>query len=132
MDTTEEYRADQRLRELTEQLEHEVLQRTRERDRIWQLSEDLLGVGNFEGYYLSVNPAWSKLLGWSEDELKRMHVEELRHPEDASAARAGRGSSPSSARRARRRRRTSWAPFALRTSPRSGRRSRSTTRSACR
>ena len=43
-----------------------LAERTHERDRIWQVSEDLLGVGNFEGYFFSVNPAWTRTLGWSE------------------------------------------------------------------
>jgi PAS domain S-box-containing protein len=54
------------------------------------ISEDLLGVSNFDGYFTSVNPAWTRLLGWSEDEIKRMHVNELRHPEDAPVAIAAR------------------------------------------
>jgi PAS domain S-box-containing protein len=57
-------------------------ERTRERDRIWQVSEDLLGVGNFEGYFLSVNPAWTHTLGWTEAEIKTIHVNDLRHPDD--------------------------------------------------
>jgi PAS domain S-box-containing protein len=67
-----------------------LTERTRERDRIWQVSEDLLGVGNFEGYYISVNPAWTKTLGWSEDEIKTLHVNELLHPDDATVAIEGR------------------------------------------
>jgi PAS domain S-box-containing protein len=82
--------AERELRSLKDQLESEVETRTRERDRIWNVSEDLLGVGNFEGYFISINPAWRKLLGWSEGEIKSMHVSELRHPEDAAAALAGR------------------------------------------
>ena len=89
-ETTARVRNERMLRVLTDQLEHEVQQRTRERDRIWQVSEDLLGVSNFEGYFTSVNPAWTHLLGWSEDEIKRMHVSALRHPDDAPAAEAGR------------------------------------------
>jgi PAS domain S-box-containing protein len=50
----------------------------------------LLAVSNFEGYFLSMNPAWSRLLGWSEDEIKSMHVSELRHPDDAPHSIAGR------------------------------------------
>ncbi len=82
--------AERELRSLKDQLESEVETRTRERDRIWNVSEDLLGIGNFDGYFISSNPAWRKLLGWSEDEIKSMHVNELRHPEDAAAALAGR------------------------------------------
>ncbi len=82
--------ADQELRRLKEKLEFDVETRTRERDRIWNVSEDLLGVCNFEGYLMSINPAWTKLLGWTEDEIKSMHMSELCHPEDAAAANAGR------------------------------------------
>jgi PAS domain S-box-containing protein len=78
------------LRMLSEKLEEEVERRTLERDRIWNVSEDLLAVSNFEGYFLSINPAWTRLLGWAEDEIKSMHVSELRHPEDAPASIAGR------------------------------------------
>jgi PAS domain S-box-containing protein len=83
---TDRVRNEQTLRVLTD----EVQQRTRERDRIWAVSEDLLGVANFEGYFLSVNPAWTNLLSWTEDEIKALHVNELRHPDDAAAAIAAR------------------------------------------
>jgi len=82
--------AERELRALKDKLESEVETRTRERDRIWNVSEDLLGVGNFEGYFVSINPAWRKLLGWSEHEIRSMHVSDLRHPEDAAAAIAAR------------------------------------------
>ena len=89
-ETTERVRKERMLSVLTDRLETEVQQRTRERDRIWTVSEDLLGVSNFEGYFTSVNPAWSHLLGWSEDEIKRMHVSELHHPDDVPTATLGR------------------------------------------
>jgi len=87
---TDHVRDERTLRVLTERLESEVQHRTRERDRIWTVSEDLLGVANFDGYFLSVNPAWTNLLGWTEDEIKSLHVNELRHPDDAAAAIAAR------------------------------------------
>ena len=67
-----------------------VTERTRERDRIWQVSEDLLGVGNFEGYFPSVNPAWTRTLGWTEEEIRTLHVDDLRHPDDTPIGREGR------------------------------------------
>jgi PAS domain S-box-containing protein len=82
--------AEQELRRLKDKLESDVETRTRERDRIWNVSEDLLGICNFEGHLISINPAWTKLLGWTEDEIKSMHMSELCHPEDAAAANAGR------------------------------------------
>jgi PAS domain S-box-containing protein len=57
-------------------------------DRLWEVSDDLLGTSNFAGYFSTVNPTWTKLLGWSEDELRTMHVSELWHPEDAEHSRA--------------------------------------------
>src|SRR5207244_11945285 len=57
---------------------------------IWNVSEDLLGVSNFAGYFISINPAWTRLLGWSEQEIRSMHVSELRHPDDAAHSTAGR------------------------------------------
>jgi PAS domain S-box-containing protein len=82
--------AERELRALSERLETEVEKRTLERDRIWNVSEDLLGVSNFEGYFTSINPAWTRLLGWSEQEIRSMHVSELRHPDDAAHSMAGR------------------------------------------
>ncbi|HEX3536370.1 MAG TPA: ATP-binding protein [Stellaceae bacterium] len=90
VETTERVRTEQALRRLNDTLEAEVAERTRERDRIWQVSEDLLGVSNFEGYFISVNPAWTSLLGWSEEEIKQIHVNNLRHPDDAAHSIAGR------------------------------------------
>lgn len=90
IETTERVRKEEALRILNDRLEVEIAERVRERDRIWQVSEDLLGVSNFDGYFTSVNPAWTNLLGWSEDEITRMHVSELRHPDDAAHSMAGR------------------------------------------
>jgi len=97
VETTERVRAEAALRaseealiELNDTLEAQVAQKTRERERIWRVSEDLLGVSNFDGYFLSVNPAWTAVLGWSEDEIRAMHVTELRHADDAPHSEAGR------------------------------------------
>ena len=78
------------LRTLSERLEVEVERRTLERDRIWNVSEDLFAVSDFDGRFLNLNPAWTRLLGWSEDEIKSMHVSELRHPDDNAHSLAGR------------------------------------------
>jgi PAS domain-containing protein len=82
IETTGQHRTHAALRSRNRSLSSEVIRRTQERNHIWQVSEDLLGVATFEGYFLSVNPAWSELLGWSEDEIKALHVSELRHPDD--------------------------------------------------
>jgi PAS domain S-box-containing protein len=90
VDVTERAQAEARLAALNEQLEAEVERRTRERDRVWNVSEDLLGVSNFDGYFISINPAWAKTLGFRDDEIKSLHVDALRHPEDAAHSKAGR------------------------------------------
>ena len=90
LDITERKQAELRLAALNERLEAEVERRTRERDRIWNVSEDLLGVSTFAGYFVSINPAWTKTLGWSEAEIKSLHVNELRHPDDAPLSLAAR------------------------------------------
>ena len=90
IETTGQHRTQAALRSRNRSLSSEVSQRTQERDRIWQVSEDLLGVSNFDGYFTIVNPAWTALLGWTEDEIRQLHVSELRHPDDAAYSEAGR------------------------------------------
>jgi PAS domain S-box-containing protein len=90
IETTARVQSEQMLRKLNDRLEDEIAQRIRERDSIWQVSEDLLGVSTFDGRIISVNPAWTALLGWSEDEIRAMHVDMLRHSDDGEHSRAGR------------------------------------------
>ena len=73
------------LSRLNEDLEQQVEERTRDRDRMWRLSTDVMLVAGFDGTVVSVNPAWSKLLGWSEGELLRRSFMEFVHPEDVAA-----------------------------------------------
>ena len=68
-DETERLRAEGELRELNETLEAQVAQRTRERNRLWEATNDLIGRSTIEGRLLTVNPAWTALLGWNEEEL---------------------------------------------------------------
>src|SRR5215468_10951738 len=81
-DITEQIEAEKALRELNENLEDRVQNETRERLRIWNVSQDLLVVANIAGEYLSVNPAWTATLGWSESELIGRSSEWLLHPND--------------------------------------------------
>ncbi len=59
-----------------------VEERTLERDRIWQVSRDILGVADGTGTWLSVNPAWARILGWTPDDIIGRTSGWLRHPED--------------------------------------------------
>ncbi|RKI35729.1 PAS domain S-box protein [Corallococcus sp. AB004] len=77
------------LKRANETLEQRVAQRTRERDRVWNVSQDLLVVGSLsEGKFLSVNPAWTQMLGWTEEELLGRTSEWLERPEDYSRTRS--------------------------------------------
>jgi hypothetical protein len=79
--------ADQ-LAELNATLAQRVEEKTRERDRIWNVSQDLLVVADRNGVWQTVNPAWTRTLGWSEAELLNRTSEWLEHPEDNAIAQA--------------------------------------------
>jgi PAS domain S-box-containing protein len=66
-------------------LAHQVAVRTAERDQIWQASSDLLCVANFDGYFVSLNPAWIRTLGWTEAEMKARPFLDFVHPDDVAA-----------------------------------------------
>src|SRR5262249_55528357 len=78
----ERSRAEAALRELNETLEQRVRAATRERLQIWNVSQDLLVIADVNGQLLSVNPAWTATLGWSEAELLGKSYEWLLHPDD--------------------------------------------------
>lgn len=74
------------LARLNATLAERVLEKTRERDRIWNVSQDLLAVADTNGIICTVNPAWTKTLGWTEDELLNRSSEWLQHPDDFARA----------------------------------------------
>jgi hypothetical protein len=78
-----------RLRELNAELERRVIERAQARSLTWQLSPDLLGALNSEGYFETSNPAWEAVLGWSEAEVASVSIFELLHPDDLEHTRAG-------------------------------------------
>jgi len=55
-----------------------------ERDRLWALSEDLLARADYDGNLLAVNPAWTKLLGWSEQKLLADPYADIIHPDNVA------------------------------------------------
>jgi PAS domain S-box-containing protein len=85
-------RAVEKLRAMNETLEAQVNERTAQRDRMWKLTTDLMMVSTArEGRILSVNPAWTYLLGWREDELVGRTFYEFMHPDDRDRTRVERG-----------------------------------------
>jgi PAS domain S-box-containing protein len=96
VDVTERYCAEQelriseaRLRQLNAELERQVLERAQARGLTWKLSPDLLGALNSKGYFETANPAWEKVLGWTEEEVVSMSIFDLLHPDDLEHTRAG-------------------------------------------
>lgn len=66
---------------------YEQLQRTHqrvesERDRLFDLSLDLIATADATGYLTSVNPAWTTTLGWTAEELMSRPFIEFIIPED--------------------------------------------------
>ncbi|WPO98366.1 PAS domain-containing protein [Pseudomonas sp. HR96] len=76
---------DEGLRVLAASLEQQVEERTRERDRVWELSHDLLGVADDQGIWLSVNPSWQRVLGWPVEQIQGRSSYWLVHPVDRDA-----------------------------------------------
>ncbi len=58
----------------------------RDRDRIFSVALDLMMVGNFDGGVVKVNPAWTKTLGWTEEEVRQYRWHDLIHPDDIATA----------------------------------------------
>lgn len=52
------------------------------RNRLFEMTRDLFGVATFDGYLKTINPAWSAVLGRSENELLTRPFAEIIHPDD--------------------------------------------------
>ncbi|TNC09177.1 PAS domain S-box protein [Methylobacterium terricola] len=90
-DIEDQKRAVAELARLAGNLEQQVEERTRERDRMWRLSTDVMLVARFDATIVAVNPAWTTLFGWSEDELVGRSFMDLVHPDDAASTAAAAG-----------------------------------------
>jgi PAS domain S-box-containing protein len=88
LDITARKRAEARLYELNENLEAMVAERTRERDRTWNLSRDLLLVATLDGTIEAVSPSWTALLGWAGGDLRGRSIMDFIHPDDFDSTRA--------------------------------------------
>lgn len=78
-----------REKRLSENLAREVAaavasieERTTERDRLWQNSQDVLIVIDNAGILRSVNPSFTRVLGWSDAEAIGRSVFDFIHPDD--------------------------------------------------
>ncbi|GAC1037390.1 hypothetical protein thsps117_21470 [Pseudomonas sp. No.117] len=64
------------------ELERQIELRTRERDRMWRISHDLMVICRADGEVKTVNSAATRLLGRRETDLASIQLTELIHPDD--------------------------------------------------
>ena len=62
--------------------EESLRQKTEEMDQFFDLSLELLSVANTDGYFLRLNPAWERSLGYSREELMTKRFFDFVHPDD--------------------------------------------------
>ena len=59
-----------------------------EKDQLFNLSLDLIGIAGFDGYFKQLNPSWELVLGYSLDELMAKPFIDFIHPDDLDSTRA--------------------------------------------
>ena len=88
-DETARWQAQKDLEQLNATLEQQVAERTADRNRLWQLSSDVMLIADFDGTIEAVNPAWTRILGWTEGELLGRALFSFIHPDDLDHTIAG-------------------------------------------
>ncbi|MDH0302066.1 MULTISPECIES: response regulator [unclassified Pseudomonas] len=76
-DIHQQRQATRALEQLNEMLGERVERRTRERDRAWELSQDLLAVLNKDLTPVTLNPAWEASLGFTRERLSQTSLLQL-------------------------------------------------------
>jgi len=67
-------------RDITERKQAE--EQLRNSDRIFYHALDMLCIAGFDGYFKVLNPSWTRVLGWSQEEMLSKPWIEFVHPED--------------------------------------------------
>jgi PAS domain S-box-containing protein len=75
------------VRNLNVAIDSMMSDQSSERGRLWEVSTDLLGILNAQGYFESTNPAWTTTLGWSSEAILTTSIYEFIHPDDVEKTR---------------------------------------------
>jgi PAS domain S-box-containing protein len=70
-------------RDITER--KKIQEKLRQTDLIFDKSLDMIYMAGFDGYFKVLNPSWSRILGWSEEELLSKPWIAFVHPDDQKA-----------------------------------------------
>jgi PAS domain S-box-containing protein len=70
---------------MADALAAETSQLRRQSEHLFQLSTDLVCVTGTDGYFRMLNPSWTRVLGYSETELRSRPFLEFVHPEDLAS-----------------------------------------------
>lgn len=89
IEITEQVRRERAIHQAQQTLERTVDETTRDRNRLWELSADIMLRCGFDGRIKTVNPAWKDVLGWDEADLVGANLMELLHPDDIDRTIAG-------------------------------------------
>ena len=73
---------ERQLRAVNEGLEEAVVASKADRDRLWDLSTDIMLRAEYDGTIVAVNPAWTEMLGWDMEEIIGRPLFALLHPDD--------------------------------------------------
>jgi PAS domain S-box-containing protein len=97
MDVTAAKQAQEQLRNANEELRKEIAHRSRaERTiqaseerwrRLFETSSAGMALLTLDGVYMAVNPAFQRILGYTEDELKSRSVVDITHPDERETSR---------------------------------------------
>ncbi len=83
----DDQRADRdKLRAINATLERRVDERTRERERMWNSSPDLMAMVDPQGIFLDINPVWTSALGWDREQVAGKRMDAFIHPDDQASA----------------------------------------------
>ena len=67
--------------------EESLRQKTEELDQFFNVTLDLFCIANTDGYFLRLNPAWERILGYTAEELMAKRFLDFVHPDDLEKTR---------------------------------------------